>query len=568
MGLVIPLEQYCKHDECDFDTNIESKFHQLTINSYVNDNLFTFLLENNMNRFLFGFLTGVNDLNLDNIDYYDKLLRPSEIKEICKESFIKKFHCPECGNLLFREHLDDINYKKDYERKCPDCGKYSNFSFFDLKDDFKITKLDLIKFLDKLVDLNVFNKKLETQCKNCTNSEILTDFENVNLTCSCGSIKEVKFKYYSNYEFILDRGFWFEWYVYNLCKYLYKKVYPNVKCTYVINDEKFECEIDILAVTTNNRLIAFECKDYMKSKLSLKDFIENIAKLHYISHEIYLVSSVKDIKFNSKVQSSSLIDSEIKFIEGMKLEESFLNEDKIISFFEERNYQIVFLFDKLPDSKKEIILNNLFDLIIENEKGVYLESLTNLLNRICIDRQLIGEEKLLNSLDIAFENVYSKKYISNSLEYIKTIYFSYPEYFKKNFNLNKFLKHCTKFLNPIPIEDYECRAPFYYFITVYFRDEHVDVDLIDENVAQNFLLKFIPMIEVYHGSYSLEKTLNVFKCLWKYVTPEIEDKFIKQLISWYNSKGNKYIISKFVKDFKENFSLDNVRLLEHSSIRM
>ena len=244
-----------------------------------------------------------------------------------------------------------------------------------MEDEFKITKLDLIKFLDKLVDLEVFNKKLETNCKNCTKSELLEDFENVNLKCSCGNLKEIKFKYYSNYDFILDRGFWFEWYVYNLCKNLYRNVYPNVKCTYVIDGKEFECEIDILATTKDNKLIAFECKDYMKSKLSLKDFIENISKLHHIAHEIYLVSSVKDVKFNSKIESSALIDSELKFIEGMKLEESFLNADNIISFFEERQYNIVSLFDKLPDSKKEIILDNLVDLIIKNEDEVYLESL-------------------------------------------------------------------------------------------------------------------------------------------------------------------------------------------------
>lgn len=566
MALRVSLENYCKHDECKFDTTIESKFHQLSINSDVNDNLFTFLIENNMNRFLFGFITGIKDLNLDNIYYYDKFLRSSYVKEICKESFIKKFYCPECGNLLFREHLDDINYKKDYEYKCSDCGKYSNFSFFDLKDDFKITKSDLIKFLDKLVDLKIFNKKLETQCQNCTNSEKLVGFKNVNLICSCGNLKEVKFKYYSNYDFILDRGIWFEWYVYNLCKYLYRYVYPNVLCTYIIDGKKYNCEIDILAVTDDNNLIAFECKDYMKSKISLRDFIENIAKLHHVAHEIYLVSSMKNVKFNSKVESSSLIDSKIKFIEGMKLEESFLNEDKILTFFEERNYNIVSLFEKLPDSKKEIILNNLFDLIIKNENWVYLESLNSILSRISINRELIHKDKLLNSLNVAFENVYSNKFISDSLEYIKNIYFSYPKYFNKNFNLNNFIKHGVKFLNPISTEGYVCRAPFYYFIAQYFRNENVNVDIIEENVAQNFLLRLIPMIEVYYGSYSLEKTLNIFKSMWKYVTPEIENEFISKLIFWYNTKGNKFIISKFIKYFKINFSQDNIILLEDNGI--
>ena len=104
MVLRVPLENYCKHDDCQFDTTIESKFHQLYLNSYVNNNLFTFLIENNMNRFLFGFITGIKDLNLDNIDYYNKLLRPNEVEEICKESFIKKFHCPDV-EIFFLENI-------------------------------------------------------------------------------------------------------------------------------------------------------------------------------------------------------------------------------------------------------------------------------------------------------------------------------------------------------------------------------------------------------------------------------------------------------------------------------
>ncbi len=562
MGLRVNLENFCKHDNCEFNTENKSDFISLYLNSYVNNNLFTFLIENNMNRFIFGFITSINDLNLDNIDYNNKFLRPSDLKNICEESFIKKLNCPECNHLLFREHLDDIDYKEYLELKCPNCGKYSLFSYSDLKDDFNITKSDLIKFLDKLVDLNILNKKLKTQCQFCTNAEELIEFNNVNLICSCGNLKEVKFKYYSNYEFLGNRGAWFEWYVYNLCKYIYRNVYSNVTCKYVIDDKEFECQIDILAVTNDERLIAFECKDYMQRKPELKHLIENIEKLNHIAHEIDIVSSVKEITSNTKLKSEHLIDTEIKFIEGLKLERTFLNEDKIIAIFESRNYNIVSLFDKLPDAKKEIILDNLFDLIIQNEKDVYLESFTNLLARLSIDIQLIHKEKCLRSLNVAFKNLYSKNFINPSLEYIKNLYFSFPEYFKMNFNLNKFLKHCTEFLNPNPSVDYEYRAPFYYFITVYFRDEIVDVNLIEETVAHNFLLKFIPMIEVYYGAHSLKKTLNVFKCLWMYVTPEIENAFISKLIHWYQTKGNKHIISNFLKDFKNNLSNDSIESIK------
>ena len=128
------------------------------------------------------------------------------------------------------------------------------------------------------------------------------------------------------------------------------------------------------------------------------------------------------------------------------------------------------------------------------------------------------------------------------------------------------MKHGCQFLNPISTEGYECRAPFYYFIAEYFRKEVIDIGEIDENVVQDFLLKFIPMIEVYYGSYSLEKTFNVFKCLWEYATPEIESKFINKLIFWYETNGSKYVISNFIEDFKINLSSKSILLLEHTGI--
>lgn len=57
-----------------------------------------------INRFFVGFITGIKDLNLDNIDYYNKLLRHNEVEEICKESFIKKFHCPDV-EIFFLENI-------------------------------------------------------------------------------------------------------------------------------------------------------------------------------------------------------------------------------------------------------------------------------------------------------------------------------------------------------------------------------------------------------------------------------------------------------------------------------
>lgn len=562
MSIRYNLRQIEEEKNCKFIEEENYVIKPLLDNPIVNNDLFAFLIENNMNRYIFAYLLKVDDLNLDKIPFCDNLLNENKLKEICGESFIKKFVCRECGKLLFRKHLHEINYNDNFSRECQICGKYNNVLYSDLEDEFNITRYDLIKFMDKLVELSVFSKELVASCNYCTEYNIVNS-ENFNsFSCpSCGNLMEIKFKYTSNFDFLISNpGFWFEWYVYNLCKNIFPRVHPNYGGEYLLDNQKIKCDFDIL-IFDDDKVIVYECKDYMKvskNRLSMKDFIDNISKIRHFADKIYIVSSIKPFKDNSIIETEELFNPDVKFIEGMELEDKFLNEDNIITFFEKRNYNIVYLFKKLPVRKQEIILSKIFNLMIENDNSIYIEILNNIFMRVDIDNIHVSDEILIDSLNVALSNVYNNKFIVLSLNYIKNLFFYNSSVFQ-DFDLNKFIEFCTPFLTSHPLQGYEKRAPFYYFIAAYFKKGLADINSLDDDVAKSFLLKLIPMIEIYYGSSSVVDTLNIFYCLWDYMDSDLEVKFIDEIIEQYEDHSSKrYAISNFIEKIKINLSTESI----------
>ena len=353
----------CKFFKPDYSPSID--------NEYIKNELFKLLIENKMNRFIFGYLTRIDTTKLDLLKLYDKLLDPKTLKRICDESFIKKYECPNCGHLLYRKHVHEIENKTFFEFDCPECSKLSFVNYLNLKDDFEIKREDIIKFLERLVDIGIYSKKLVSVCNTCTQSEIINSNELAELSCNCGDLREIKFIYESNYDFITkEDGYWFEWYVYMLCNHIYRDVFKNYKCKFQLNENKYECELDVMTISPDNKVTVYECKDHMyhlKDKLSMKDYMDNVSKIRHIADKITIVSSLKNIKPYFKDETDELVECEIEFIEGMDLEKRFLHEDSIITFFENQNYNIVPLFIKLPKLKKKIILSKIMELIIQNE---------------------------------------------------------------------------------------------------------------------------------------------------------------------------------------------------------
>ena len=539
----------CKFFKPDYSPSID--------NSYAENELFKLLIENEMNRFLFGYITRIDTTKLDLLKVYDKLLNPKQLKQICGESFIKKYECRNCGHLLFRKHLHELENNNFLELDCPNCGKKNFINFLSLKDDYEIKRIDIIKFLERLVEIGIYSKKLVSICNRCTTSKIINHNELAELSCACGDLREIKFIYESNYEFITkDDGYWFEWYVYTLCDHIYSDVYKNYKCQFELNGKNNECELDVLTISPENKLTVYECKDHMyhlKDKLSMKDYMDNVAKIMHIADKITIVSSLKNVKPYFKDETDELVDCEIEFIEGMDLEKRFLHEDSIINFFENQNYNIVPLFTKLPPIKKQTILSKIMELIIKNESKDYLEIINNIFNRTLWDEIIYPEESIVKeTITTSINNISNNLYIIESLEYIKNLYFRKPEFFNEELDLNNILRIGTPFLTSDPFEGYEMRAPFYYFICSYFKEEVINVETLDGNIVKEFLLRFIPMITIYYGTSSLKNTLNVFEKLWEFKTPQIENELINTLIIEYTKRPSKgYIISEFINSIDD-----------------
>lgn len=549
----------CKFFKPDYSPSID--------NQYIENELFKLLIENKMNRFLFGYLTRIDTTKLDLLKLYDKLLDPKQLKRICNESFIKKYECPNCGHLLYRKHIHELGNKNFFEFDCPECSKLSFTNYLNLEDDFEIKREDIIKFLERLVNIGIYSKKLVSICNTCTKSEIIEPNELVELSCDCGELREIKFIYQSNYEFMTkEDGYWFEWYVYTICNHIYSDVYKNYKCKFELNGKNSECELDVLTISPDNKLTVYECKDHMyhlKDKLSMKDYMDNVAKIMHIADRITIVSSLKNVKSYFKDETDELIDCEIEFIEGMALEEKFLDEESIITFFKNQHYNIVPLFIKLPKHKKKIIISKIMELINQNESKNYLDIINNIFNRTPWEELVFPEDTLIKkTLKTSIINIANELYVIESLEYIKNLFFKKPEIFDENFDLNNILRIGTPFLTSDPFDMYKMRAPFYYFISSYFRTKTINIKKLDKNIVQEFLLKFVPMITIYYGSSSLQDTLRVFKRLWAFKTPKIENELTNELINEYSRRPSKgRIISEFINTI-DNFTESNKKRIE------
>ena len=387
------------------------------------------------------------------------------------------------------------------------------------------------------------------------------------MSCNCGDLREIKFIYESNYDFITkEDGYWFEWYVYMLCNHIYRDVFKNYKCKFQLNENKYECELDVMTISPDNKVTVYECKDHMyhlKDKLSMKDYMDNVSKIRHIADKITIVSSLKNIKPYFKDETDELVECEIEFIEGMDLEKRFLHEDSIITFFENQNYNIVSLFIKLPKLKKKIILSRIMELIIQNESENYLDIINRIFNRTPWDELVFPEDTLIKeTLNISIKNISNDLYIIESLEYIKNLYFKKSDIFDEEFDLNNILRIGTPFLTSDPFDKHKMRAPFYYFISSYFRTKTINVEELDKDIVQEFLLKFVPMISIYYGNPSLRDTLIVFKKLWVFKTSEIENELTNTLIREYSLRPSKgRIISEFINTI-ENITEDNKKKIE------
>lgn len=539
-------------------SNIGISMNKFSSFSKKND-LFSFLIENNLNRYLFGVFLRLGTLDVNDLPFTQKFLDSTFIEQTAKESFIKKFNCKTCNRLLFRKHLEDIELNFDYEYECPYCDKTYTFNYHDLENDYEINRKDLIKFLNRLNEIEIIDKNLKCICSSC--GEIYDyDLTNNNIICKCSSITEVRNEYSFENEFFktnlkLIDGRWFEWYVFNICKHIYKGADHNILISYEKEGIEQESELDVVAIDNKDNLLIFECKDYLKGNITLNE-MNGLRKFSSFFDNIFFVSSSKKIKHNNKIEINTLCDKEINFIEGTDLENQFLSEERVLEIlYNDSVYKGVHLFQKLNDMKKFIIVNKILDEIINSnaKKEEYISIMAEILGRSKGIKDIIQPEldKLKTTIEYCFDNIKKDELVSYSTRYIHSIFSINNDIVLTVIDLNELFKEATRYLSPISDKGYTERAPFYHFICGLFNNVDIGTFSLDEKIMQNFLLKFIPMLSIYYGTSSRKNTLNIIEKLWEFKTEEAEVKLVSTIenikkdpsVHWYI----KYLGDKLLK---------------------
>ena len=299
----------------DIKRKLESMGHEINVDGYSNiglsmtefdnlsksDTLFSFLIENSLNKYLFGVLLRIGSLDINNIPFREESLDPRQIEDKVSESFIKKFECKSCNHLLFRKHVFELDNYINEDYYCPICDIGYKLEYDSLEDDYTINRNDLIKYLDRLIEIDILEKKLMYKCQKCVQYE---NYDSSSLICNnCGLEREIIYKYCFKDEFLQINlknrdGRWFEWYMYKICEHIFEKAEHNLMISFENSGFKDECEIDVVSIK-DNEIIIYECKDYLKGKIGLTD-LQNLPKLSKIFEKIFLVSSNKAVTKKTK----------------------------------------------------------------------------------------------------------------------------------------------------------------------------------------------------------------------------------------------------------------------------
>lgn len=237
-------------------------------NSRTSQKLFSFLLENLMSRYLFNLMLRKTP-NIESWPLNDKDFNEDNLKTYTfGESFIRIYRCHNCKHLLKRIYAPELYIIPGETLECPNCGikkwVYPNH----YESTFSIIKNDLSNFIKKLRDINIIYANEYILCSDCGvelgAKDELTSLVNCHL---CGgkiyTIKRDEFKDSFLKLCQSELGLWFEWFIYEIIKQIYKNVEYGLNLSYVdhegINKEK---EIDLIALD-DSKLILIECKNYL-----------------------------------------------------------------------------------------------------------------------------------------------------------------------------------------------------------------------------------------------------------------------------------------------------------------
>jgi hypothetical protein len=529
------------------------------------EGLFSFLIENPLNRYLFNVLLRFGTLDVDNIPFMVDELNPERIKQSVNESFIKKYECPACKHLLIRKHLHEINYRKLLTRECPICNTQRTFAFKDFTDDFTVTRNDINKYLDRLAQLSVVNKRFRYLCRSCRNFEIYS--KDLPAECkNCHELRELMPDYSFNSEFLqksLERkdGGWFEWYVFMISRHIHETSEHNILISFKDGGIEKERELDVISIDKNQNLHVFECKDHLKRNSHFGD-MESLPFLSKLFINIYYASSQK-IDKNSARNIQELCKSSIKFIEGKELEQQFISLENVLGMFLDGHAEkAVRLCSRLAGHRKgqisEILISKLLDTGA-NDPAI-IRSVSSLFWNHCIDHD-IDEILIKDVIKRCINNIERNNLTQQSLDVIAAVFREYSkEIIFEVIDVSGLLKLGTPYLTKEPLVGYENRQPFFSFYKELFKSTAIESSELDAKIAQDFLLKFVPMFDLYYNWYNRMLTLRVIDTLWQFRNQNIIDEFISVVSTVLLNDKSDYDpenLLNFIVDRFEKFGVDS-----------
>jgi DNA-directed RNA polymerase subunit RPC12/RpoP len=365
----------------------EDNFDGLIIGNEVGYKLFSFLIENLMNRYLFNLMMR-NSPNIESWAINDEYLTEKSLEKYTfGQSFIKLYKCYDCKYFLKRIYAPELSAIPSGEiAECPNCGLKKVINPKDYESDFRIIKNDLANFTKKLRDIGVLHPKEYIQCSKCGVELGAKDELSGLKECRCGGkiIPKKRDEFKDDFLKLCEseRGLWFEWFVYEVAKRIYDHVENGLNLSYSDDEgEGKEKEVDIVALN-GDKLILIECKNYIgHTPPSQYETIRDIAPFF---DEVYVVNFYKPHK--DVIKKMIEPDSNIKVLNGSDIDDVFLDTELIISqLLTADTWFGTEMIAGLSNDKKISVIKQIFE---DTEYGNMYKALIKIIDSGSIDSNL------------------------------------------------------------------------------------------------------------------------------------------------------------------------------------
>ena len=304
----------------------------LTRTNKVADELFSFLLDNLMNRYLFNLMMQKSP-NIESWPINDEDLSEDNLKKYTfGQSFIRLYKCFDCSHWLKRIYSPELmSISHNTILECPKCGLKKLINLEEYENTFSITRNDLADFTEKLRNIGVIISKEYGLCSQCNIEIGAKDELSGQSTCRfCGGEIISKKRDEFNDDFLklcqYEAGLWFEWFVIGIAEHIYENVDYGLILSYIDEEgNNKEKEVDIIALN-DDELVLIECKNYLGHTPPSQ--YRTIMKIASFFDDVYVVNFFKprkDVKKNIKP------DSNIKVLNGSDIDNVFLDVELIIS---------------------------------------------------------------------------------------------------------------------------------------------------------------------------------------------------------------------------------------------